>query len=1635
VESGSQSSAPIKVSLIPDGPPTSDIAIDLKLTPAGGSQTPTTTNNSIPGVYLPSGQLNFALSGTGGADDDIAILLYREGEADPVVHVAGAGKDAWTANVTVPKDGPYRFTARKARGDAPPGKASNPVDVVVRTQGPKVEDVIPPDFGTAPGVNILRINFSSDDPLNATEAGKSSNYLLRRIGTAGVPDLHASAVLYPTANGALSTDNSDVVFDPIQNTATLTFPTLTPDIYQLEITGRNIHDIFGNLLEQEPGKKGADYIRPLTKPATAPAATDATVNSGMPGGPAPFVPYHEFTQPREVPTGFNPSDKVETRVVRLYYYRDAYRVAQIINRDARSYNRVAVEERRRIAEQLRGQADQDTGDRQSQERTAVRAAQQSRQVEKEYAQAQDQLAAAQKDDAAWQHEHDLMTQFKADPTRLTEFTQDPKKADTLKAQVDGRLAAADLQLTQTGKTLDAAKQRVQTISETMQAVRKDEVAATEKMQAAQAKEDVDRANQFRAEVAAAHEDPDTYAPGKPDSYDPVQQVSVSVIGDAMIQLRGPMKGVNIIRRMINEIDQPAGQVRVAIHTVQINGEHGDRMEKVASRIQDYIDHSRFLTQQSALMLRNAVVLVASRKAEQSAQECPGDDQEARDHRYLYAFFGKDFTDELKAMDSEFLKSGNKLLALHSMDTTSLASALFVLALAKNSTRMEILQEFQRMLDEQLPVAEQSYFEAGGDRKTGKCEKFTLLSQNARFQSFLGFFNADVVGDDTLNPPQREFIRLAQIFKSRLVTEMEFNQRVMERAMIEQRQAGTEKEVLEKQQAKEDAANKKLADLQQQRGTQRGAAFTALSQISGEIDSVLAEEEAKAKEVNDTTDEIVDSTQRLYDQATKLISNPNEMAPKTVSRKSLGEQKDINDKVNKTKNRNNPDTQEIKDLQTRLSSIKLNVSGRNVVFKLKDNKWDFEDAASRAAWQAIVQDAQAVANRYEHRFVLTKTYHDLLTDAQTRLKDILDWSGSTDKDPIDELANAYKVFQTLNQHVASHADEIKRQTNQLIAVMSVSTSDLNDAYRRWSIIRDLITTQIGGDLKTVALPLLNGVEGSFRDILNTELQVRLATEEVERSRRPIDQKKLLDMLIDEVEEKYIELLEGTRAHTANIDDYIKRVATALDDDFNTQFYLPTFREVREASRFWDVQFGDIETTSVLTNNRMFAKVEPQATMEFDLPHRDLLITEAMKDAKGMIDQYGALANDPTFLSLVKLRAGQPTSSLPQGASGAFPLERNVLPGLPRLSDEKLVSQRAQENRQLAAPLEALIPDPAIYKFETGTGYEISPVIQPDGQSVVFHFNYMYTTNIREPVRADEKHLGRVKRHFIDTEVQLGNYELREISRYQVALKASRTSRGVPGLEDIPGIGILFRPLPSAESSLQENIVLGQSTIFPTLFDLMGLRWAPAVADLEPLALENADFIVRARRRDLMNRVFDFSSSKVDEFLRIPPDERRPDLYRTQETIPSIHPNGYQGPGLNLRDSHLQEGYDPQSAYPPSQYIPRTNPDGARGVIRSPFGLSVYAPGDMVLPPYDPNPPGGRMTPGVPPEIIQKPPHPGPASPPTDGAPVPPAAGVRGPIGTPPVQAPPQYIVPAPMYPARPAGQTPAGPNLPPYVPGK
>jgi hypothetical protein len=1508
-------------------------------TPAG-TDSPYRTNN--PRIYV-SGQVTPRDSPTPPDVSseallrDSRILVLLNGAAAQVQESADPTNGTWSATVEIPHDGRFEVTAAAVLGNVL-GTASPKSQLELNRAPPRVlsANLLPEDPS--------RVRVVFDRPIVAPTEDPMPQIFVLREGK--------------------NSEKEPVTEPPPQfvgNAITVSYQSMIPGLYTLTVRREYIIDSFGNQMAE-------DYETRLYYPVDdeLPAAP------GVGGPTGRYVVYPEYTEPRPFVEGFNPSDHVQTRVARLYYYRDAHRVAQIINREAQSHNRAAVAMQQQRADKTRQMADQAADDRRAKERRAVEAAQRTREAERQLQEAEARSQEASMQAARAAQEQLRIEQELADPN-VQNRDQLQSKVDTIRQAVNSTQAVAE-----------SERRRAADLRTRVLALRDTEAQTHEHWQAAIASEDRLREEQFRREVAAAHEDPDTYAEGHPGSIDPVRQVSVSVIGEGVVHLRGPLKGMNIIRNMINQIDAPVGQVNVGVHTVQINGERADRIEQVAASIQRYIDHSRFLTMQSAEMLRRAVVQVAAQRAMEVCT-AHGMTQEERDRKYLYAFFGEDFTRELEAMDSEFLKSGNKLLSLHSMDTTSLASALFITALAKNSVRMEILQVFEQLMLVELPMAEQTYFEAGltgsgtgHRRRKWHAEEFYLLSANARFQSLRGFFNAEIFADDTMTPVQREFVRLAQIFKSRLIVEMELRQRIMERAVIEERLSDRQKELRDALEKERDA-NNRLQEADAARKDAHNAVLETATEIRVRASAVqtLADNARRAAEEQERLAEqcmeaIVD------DLSGKLLGleQPQGRSLAMLSRPQLEividglEREDINgpnaakllkegfDNARKDFLLSLPPTerwaQRVFTVEKRIfdvfeksglllagepepESLELSFSWaghplRILVFRDREKGTKIEIGRQALEGILIRQIATAAGiARTLGQFEYNPHHQKLLDEAEVIRGEIakVKVTGQSDDELLANLHRSMTMFQMYRQvadRVVETAEPHVRALNLIVAAFGRAESDVSEMYKRWILVMDAIQPHLGPSLAQETRALFSEAADKFVALIQADLEYQHARRQAEAARRPLDHKKFLDMLVDEMEDKYIELLEGTRAHTANIDGYIKRLVTALDDDFNTQFYHPAFRQVRHASRAWDVTLGQVETTTILVNNRGFGKVQPQATMEFDLPKRNIVLAEAMDGAKAMIDDFGALAQDPTFLALAQLNAGQPTSSPGFGATGGLATVRNVLPSLSTETAEQVMAQHGPGRTSFGAALEGLIPDPAIYKFETGTGFEIRPVIQPDGQAVVFGFHYMYTTNVREPVRADEKHLGRVKRHFINTDVQLSNYELREVSRYTVALKASRTARGVPLLEDVPVVGVLFRPLPSAESSLQQNMILAQSTIFPTVFDLMGLRWAPVVADLDPLRLTNDEFIVRNRRRALMNRVFDHSSSEVDRFLRIPEGERRMDLYRSQESIPSVHPNGYFGPGAGLQDSHLQEGYSPE-LQPPSQFAPGADREGS------------------------------------------------------------------------------------------------------------
>lgn len=1243
--------------------------------------------------------------------------------------------------------------------------------------------------------------------------------------------------------------------------------------------------------------------------------------SSLPGPePSPRIEFPEYLPPGtsgEQEREFNPGDFVDTRVARLYYFRDAHRVAQLINRTVKSYNLATVTRAQQYARDAREDAERARRERTEKERAAIVAAKTARQLQQRLAAALNErdeaLAAARQADVLDNNIKEINTANPNDE-RLKELKEDR-----------AALGGADGSATDPNEILKSARETVASLHNRVESALNAEQDAREATIRAEEREDRAREEGFRAKVAAETADPDTYAPANVRSIDPVAQVSISVIGEGLLQLRGPKKGVDKIRMMINQIDSPVGQIKIGISTVQVNGEHGDRMEKVAGRIEGHIDLGRFLTSQSLMLLRRAIQEEAGSVAAQNSAMHIGHRQVDRDRKYLYAFFGRDFVDELYAMDSEFLHSGNKLLSLHSFDTLNLPKALFVMSLARNDIRQNILMRFVGLVQCELPQAEYDFRKASSMPREGckklKCEDIFLNAhEKYTFRSIRGYFDAQVEHPDAMTPMQREFIRLAQIFKSRMVAEVELKQRVVERGLIQDR-IGEDKRRHEKLSGlHEDAIDAEVRAFEQviiatQTAT---AAHRELADVITNLGRVMQQVDSAIKAANETLSVLTAATAKLPKAPPKSPppkspppespppESPSPESPAPASARERSQQ--VQSYTNK-----NDFYRSVREN----TAAKVTLSGQTGQIRL-----EFDPHSDRKFLVLGISDEfgpkfdmlkQAITH-VRLVFALADDEVTTLTKAEDKISE---GRKALEEQHLAALGNLETAGTYSVEVVDRHKDKLLQLREILAAIDELPTRTSDDWRRRLHGYATLIAAMEKVPLRPEriqeAAKAKDSAATAYREMSAYEQARFLA----EKTRTPLDYRKMLDFLIDEQQEKYIDLVEATRSHIAAIDNHLKRLATALEDDFKVQFYGPAFLGIRTAAREWDVTLGQVERTTILTNNRAYARVQPEATMEFDLPKRKEMIVEAMDGARAMMLEYGNLVQDPTFLDLTNMLSGSPAVG---GAASGSSAVRRVFPGMQSDPDEQLIANAVGTRQGFGSALEALKPAPAIYKFETGTAFSISPVIQPDGDSVVYDFDYMYTTNIREPIRADEKHLGRVKRHFVHTEVQTSSFELREVSRYRVALKASRTSRGVPMLQDIPVAGWLFRPLPSDESSLQQNIILAQSTVYPTLFDLMGLRWAPAAVDLDHVGLRDLQHVVRGRQTAIRDYVFDYASEQVDQFLDIQSkdEHHRSDLYH-QQSIPSpYHPGGYvddklpedpTGNQFKIRDRRPEEFRDP------------------------------------------------------------------------------------------------------------------------------
>jgi hypothetical protein len=318
--------------------------------------------------------------------------------------------------------------------------------------------------------------------------------------------------------------------------------------------------------------------------------------------------------------------------------------------------------------------------------------------------------------------------------------------------------------------------------------------------------------------------------------------------------------------------------------------------------------------------------------------------------------------------------------------------------------------------------------------------------------------------------------------------------------------------------------------------------------------------------------------------------------------------------------------------------------------------------------------------------------------------------------------------------------------------------------------------------------LNFIEGSLSLQLYRECGFKL-----EKVHESVLKTIMQDDKVDEAEEENIHTqaaiaitclkdlypAKSRSAREAAANEMLKQMIVAYEDDLDRHFIRPMIKRIRtKVNGSKGLSVGVVQRTSLLATNRLRARVDPRGSAQLGLGQD--------QDILGAVTQLAQLYAQGQTLGPV-----------------------GMLPALQALPHK---------------------PGPELYAVNTGAEFKVTPIFDPSGQALRFQLDYIAANRVQEPIATKNPQLSRIERHTINTEVQLSNMELREVTRFEsdAALGIpTRKSGGIPLLNEIPGIkeipliGYFVRHA-GHNAVMQESIIFGQTTTYPTISDLLGLE---------------------------------------------------------------------------------------------------------------------------------------------------------------------------------------------------------------------
>jgi hypothetical protein len=380
----------------------------------------------------------------------------------------------------------------------------------------------------------------------------------------------------------------------------------------------------------------------------------------------------------------------------------------------------------------------------------------------------------------------------------------------------------------------------------------------------------------------------------------------------------------------------------------------------------------------------------------------------------------------------------------------------------------------------------------------------------------------------------------------------------------------------------------------------------------------------------------------------------------------------------------------------------------------------------------------------------------------------------------------QLSQREREQLQRRVAEIKKQIGpDVIHKVSIVTEKCDNDDKLFAIDNDIQLLE--RDRKAILSWLQGNTNGISPAILLDRIQNAIATKD-----------DTSELFLQAVGLRRSARFRFTRANESAVNLTFRRYIEQVNRDLTEAYVKPTFRDLNMTLLNERLGVGVIQETSILASNRLVARVDPRGSAQLAVGQEKNVLEAAIQ----LTNLFGLAGK-----GLVSGASGNPLALAGSGgASSVLSGAKTVLGALDEL------------------PREAR---PAVYGIATGNLFEVTPVIDPSGQALRFKFDLVSATQIREPNDTIDPMLPRIERHSVNTEVQLGDQEIRLISQFQANSRlgvAKRKSGGVPILKDIPGVSEVpligwFVKRGGRAAQTQQSFIFCQTNMYPTLSEVI------------------------------------------------------------------------------------------------------------------------------------------------------------------------------------------------------------------------